>query len=85
MTAIMFTMLQSCPTGGRLRRYKMNLDANIVIYLLGLASTWGAVMWRISALEKKVDKHNSMVERTYKLEGQVKELQHEVYDMKGEK
>ena len=32
----------------------MNLDVNIIIYLLGLASTWGAVMWRISALEKKV-------------------------------
>ena len=62
----------------------MNLDMNIGIYLLGLASTWGAVMWRISALEKKVDKHNSMVERTYKLEGQVKELQHEICDMKGE-
>ena len=42
----------------------MSLDVNIIIYLLGLASTWGAVMWRISALEKKVDKHNSMVERT---------------------
>ena len=42
----------------------MNLDVNIVIYLLGLASTWGAVMWRISGLEKKVEKHKSMVERT---------------------
>ena len=41
--------------------------------------------YRLSELEKKVDKHNSMVERTYKLEGQVKELQHEICDMKGEK
>ena len=63
----------------------MNLDVNIVIYLLGLASTWGAVMWRISALEKKVDKHNSMVELSYKLEAKVKELPDGVYDMKGEK
>ena len=55
---------------------------NIVIYLLGLATTWGAVMWRIGELEKKVDKHNNLVERMYKVEekatrneGRIKELE----------
>lgn len=34
-----------------------------------------AVMeWRISSLEKKVDKHNEVVERTYKLEQEVKDM-----------
>ena len=34
--------------------------------------------YRIAQLEKKVEKHNSVVERTYRLEGEVKELQHEM-------
>ena len=66
----------------------MNLDMNIVIYLLGLASTWGAVMWRISALEKKVDKHNSVIERTFELEKraaltteQIKVANHRIDDL----
>lgn len=41
---------------------------NIVVYLLGLAATFGAIMWRIGELEKKVDKHNNLVERMYKVE-----------------
>ena len=45
---------------------------NIVVYLLGLAATWGAVMWCIGELEKKVDKHNNLVERMYKVEEQTK-------------
>ena len=34
--------------------------------------------YRIEQLEKKVEKHNCVVERTYKLEGEVSELQHKV-------
>lgn len=60
--------------------------------ITGLFSLWGVyaanrksqalIAYRLEQLEKKVDKHNSVVERTYILEGQVRELQHE---MKGEK
>ena len=39
------------------------ISGDIVIYMVGLAATWGAAMWRIGALEKKMDKHNSIVER----------------------
>lgn len=38
--------------------------------------------YRIEQLEKKVEKHNSVVERTYRLEGAVNELQHEIRDLK---
>lgn len=38
--------------------------------------------YRLTELEKKVEKHNCVVERTFVLEGQVKELQHEVIDIK---
>ena len=60
----------------------LTFSGDVVIYLLGLAATWGAVTWRIAALEKKVDKHNSLVERMYKVEestkrneGRIKELE----------
>jgi uncharacterized protein YneF (UPF0154 family) len=33
-------------------------------------------LYRIKELEKKVEKHNNVVERTFVLEGKVKELQH---------
>lgn len=38
--------------------------------------------YRLSELEKKQDKHNSLIERTYRMEGSVRELQHEVTDLK---
>ena len=38
-----------------------------------------AVMeWRLKELEKKVDKHNQVVERTYKLEQKVDDLEKKV-------
>ena len=63
-----------------------------VLSLIGtLGGTLGGIIaankmtnYRIEQLEKKVEKHNSVVERTFILEGQVKELQHEVIDMKKE-
>lgn len=49
-----------------------------------ISSKNNAVMMdKITALEKKVEKHNSMVERMYKVEGAITELQHDVRDLKG--
>ena len=44
--------------------------------------TRALIDYRVSELEKKVDKHNSVVERTFRLEGQMTELIHEVVDLK---
>ena len=41
------------------------------------------IAYRLEQLEKKVDKHNKVVERTFILEGQVTELQHDVLYLKG--
>lgn len=41
------------------------------------------IAYRLQELEKKVDKHNQVIERTFVLEGQVKELQHDITDLKG--
>ena len=54
-----------------------------------LAGTFGGILvsnrltnYRIEQLEKKVAAHNSVVERTYKLEGQMTEVQHDIRDLK---
>ncbi|MGF2053628.1 hypothetical protein [Vagococcus fluvialis] len=41
--------------------------------------------YRIEQLEKKVEKHNDVVERTFKLEGQMREAEHDIMEMKGKK
>ena len=38
--------------------------------------------YRLQQLEKKQDKHNSLMERTFRLEGVVTELTHKVVDLK---
>ena len=61
-----------------------------ILSLVGtLAGTFGGIVvagklmvFRIEQLEKKVEKHNSVVERTFVLEGEVRELRHEVIDLK---
>lgn len=62
-----------------------------VLSLIGtLVGTFGGIVvasklmnYRIEQLEKKVEKHNNVVERTFKLEGEMKEVQHEIVDLKG--
>lgn len=50
--------------------------------ILGVVASAKMTNYRIEQLEKKVEKHNNVVERTYQLEGNVKELEHEVRDLK---
>lgn len=38
--------------------------------------------YRLSELEKKQDKHNSLMERTFRLEGRMDEAIHEIHDLK---
>lgn len=50
--------------------------------LLGIVATSKLTQYRLGQLEEKVNKHNSIVERTYTLEGRVTELEHDVRDLK---
>ena len=70
------------------------MNPQITIALLSFlgtcVGTFGGILaanrltnYRIAQLEKKVEQHNSVVERTYRLEGAVSELQHEIRDLKG--
>lgn len=57
-------------------------SGDIVVYLISLAAVWGSLLWRVSALEKKQDKHNAVIERTYALEGRMNEAEHDIRDLK---
>jgi len=59
----------------------LTFSGDVVVYLLGLAATWGAIMWRIGALEKKVDKHNNLVERMYTVEERSKRNEGRIKDL----
>lgn len=69
------------------------MNEAIVVALLGFAGTllgslFGVLaaqkltQYRLSQLEEKVNKHNNLIERTYKLEGQMEECQHDIKDLK---
>ena len=55
-----------------------------------LAGTFGGILvsnrlttYRIEQLEKRVAQHNSVIERTFKLEGRMTEAEHDIRDLKG--
>ena len=62
-----------------------------ILALIGtLAGTFGGILtanklttYRIERLEEKVNKHNNLIERTYKLEGRINEAEHDIKDLKG--
>ena len=69
------------------------MNDTIIVGLLSLigtlAGTFGGIVtanklttYRIERLEEKVNKHNNIIERTYRLEGEVTEIQHDIKDLK---
>lgn len=49
---------------------------------LGVIASQKLTQYRLERLEKKVDLHNSVIERTYILEGEMREAQHDIRDLK---
>lgn len=69
------------------------MNEAIIVALLGFAGTllgslFGVLaaqkltQYRLSQLEDKVNKHNNIIERTYKLEGRMDEAEHDIRDIK---
>ena len=69
------------------------MNEAIIVALLGFAGTlvgslFGVLtaqkltQYRIAQLEEKVSRHNNLIERTFKLEGQMAEVQHDIKDLK---
>lgn len=50
--------------------------------LAGVLVSAQLTQYRLEQLEKKVQAHNRLIERTYKLEGQMQEVQHDIRDLK---
>lgn len=70
------------------------MDSTVLVGLLSLLGTLigtlGGILasnkltvYRIERLEERVSKHNNLIERTYKLEGEMLEAQHDIKDIKG--
>lgn len=55
----------------------LNFSGDLVVYLLGLAAVWGSLLQRVNALEKKMDKHNNLVERMVAVETRLDKLRGE--------
>lgn len=51
----------------------------------GILASSKLTNFRLSELEDKVKQHNSVIERTYKLEGRMTEAEHDIRDLKGGK
>lgn len=65
----------------------------VIVAIIGLVGSglgaFGGVMasarltqYRLQKLEEKVDRHNGLIERTYKLEGRMTEAEHDIRDIK---
>lgn len=62
----------------------LSLVGTLAGSLLGVLASNKLTNYRIEQLEKKVAAHNNLVERTYKLEGAMVEVQHDIRDLKSE-
>ena len=69
------------------------MNETVIVALLSLVGTLlgtlGGILtanklsnYRIEQLEKKVQAHNNLIDRTYRLEGAVSEMQHDIKDLK---
>lgn len=56
----------------------------IGVYAANRKST-ALISYRLEQLEHKVDVHNRVVERVFKLEGEMTEAQHDIRDLKGQR
>ena len=50
--------------------------------LFGVLTAQKLTQYRLAQLEEKVNKHNSLIERTFKLEGRMDEAEHDIRDLK---
>ncbi len=55
----------------------------IAIYLITFGTVWGKISTQLSNLEKKVEKHNHVIERVYRCEESLKSAHHRIDEMRG--
>lgn len=60
----------------------ISAGAAIVVSAIQNHKTMGLIEYRLKELEKKVDKHNSVIERTYNLESKVAVVEQRLDDLR---
>lgn len=55
---------------------------NIIATLTSNKRSTALITYRVDELEKKVERHNSVVERTFRLEEDVKNIQEDIKELK---
>lgn len=50
--------------------------------LFGVLAAQKLTQYRLSQLEEKVNQHNNLIARTYKLEGRMDNAEHDIKDLK---
>ena len=51
----------------------------------GVLASSRLTQYRLSQLEKQVNRHNQVIERTFRLEGRMDEAEHDIRDLKNRK
>ena len=60
----------------------MSMGGTLIGSVAGILTANKLTAYRIEQLEKKVEKHNSVIERTFKLEGRMTEAEHDLRELK---
>ena len=63
----------------------LSLVGTLIGSMTGILTANKLVNYRLKKLEEKVQAHNSLVERTYKLEGRMSEAEHNIRYMLNER
>ena len=61
----------------------LSLFGTVAGSALGVIASNKLIQYRLEQLERKVQAHNNLIERTYKIEGQLEECMHDIKDLKG--
>lgn len=61
----------------------LSLAGTAIGSVVGIVTSQKLIEYRLKQLEDKVNKHNQMVERMYKIEGRMDEAEHDIRDLKG--
>lgn len=56
----------------------ISLVITVATMLVSIGSVYGALSTKITMLTRQVEKHNSVIERTFKLEEKVEGMQNEI-------
>lgn len=60
----------------------LSLIGSVVGTLGGIITSQKLTNYKIEKLQEEVQKHNGLIERTYKLEGRMNEAEHDIRDLK---